>query len=165
MKRLIVLRHGTAEQPKFGHSDFDRELTKRGEDDSLRVGEVLLERDLKPDVIVSSAAKRAFTTAKRVADGCGFERAVIEHSELYSASLSIILNVIRTSISDTASTALIVGHNPGFHYTIEHFGGSDISLPPTAWASIELQVESWTDVDREIESDVTNFWTPNSDSS
>jgi phosphohistidine phosphatase len=162
MKRLIVLRHGTAEQPEFGRSDFERELTQSGQAEALRVGQTLLERQLIPDVIVSSSARRAVATAQQVALGCKFDRAVIEHSELYSAGVEAILNVIRTSISDNASTALIVGHNPGFAYIIELFGQEFVSLPPAGWAAINLNVESWTEVDRNVESNVTDYATPKS---
>ena len=162
MKRLIVLRHGKAEQPVSGHSDFDRELTQRGRDDATRVGEVLFERKLTPDSIISSSAKRAITTAQRVAKSCGFKPDVIELADLYSAGIVAILNVIRTSIPSDATTALIVGHNPGLEYLIELFSLTYQSLPPAGWALINLRIENWSDIDRNTESDIPDLWIPGS---
>lgn len=162
MKRLIVLRHGKAERPVSGRSDFDRELTQRGHDDATRVGEVLFERRLTPDSIISSSAKRAITTAQRVAENCGFKPDVNVRADLYSAGIVAILNVIRTSIPSDATTALIVGHNPGLEYLIELFSLTYRSLPPAGWALINLKIENWSDVDRNTESDMPDLWIPGS---
>ena len=160
MKRLVVLRHGTAESPAHGKSDFDRQLVEIGKQNAARVGQVLIDRVLMPDVIITSSAARAKTTANIVATSCQFQNAVIEHAQLYSASVAEILDVLRTGVSESAATALIVGHNPGFEYVLELFGSEFVSLPPAGWGAVDLDVEAWSDVDRSTTGVLTEFWTP-----
>jgi len=158
MKTLIVLRHAKSEHPP-GVADFDRSLNDRGKRDALRVGEVLLERGLTPDVIVSSSARRARKTVARVAQTCGFERDVVETEDLYEAGPWDIITVIQ-QIPEDASTALIVGHNPGFWSLVQTLGGAIDQFPTAAWAQLSLRVEFWGEVSEMTRSELVELWYP-----
>jgi phosphohistidine phosphatase len=158
MKTLIVLRHAKSEHPP-GVTDFDRSLNDRGKRDALRVGEVLLERGLKPDVIVSSSARRARKTAGRVAGTCDYDRDIIETEDLYEAGPWDIITVIQ-QIPEDAATALIVGHNPGFWSVTQRLGGSIGQFPTAAWAHISLPVEVWGEVTEMTRGELVELWYP-----
>ena len=158
MKTLIVLRHAKSEHPP-GVMDFDRSLNDRGKRDALRVGEVLLERGLAPDIIVSSAARRARKTAARVAQTCGFDRDLVETEDLYEAGPWDIVTVVQ-QIPEDAATALIVGHNPGFWSIANRLTGEIDHFPTAAWASIQVPIEFWAEITEMTRGELTDFWYP-----
>ena len=67
MKKLLLLRHAKSSWSDDGLPDHDRPLNKRGKKTAPQMGRLLVERDLVPDLIVSSSAKRARKTAEAVA--------------------------------------------------------------------------------------------------
>lgn len=158
MKTLIVLRHAKSEHPP-GVADFDRSLNDRGKRDAQRVGEVLLERGLTPDIIVSSAARRARNTAVRVAQTCGFDSNVVETEDLYEAGPWDIVTVVQ-QIPEDAATALIVGHNPGFWSIANRFTGEIDHFPTAAWASIQVPIEFWAEIGEMTRGELAEFWYP-----
>ena len=67
----------------------------------------------KPEYIVSSPAKRASQTVMEISSAFGLNEQNIQFDEdVYLASLPTLLSVI-SSIPDTYSSAMLVGHNPG----------------------------------------------------
>lgn len=161
MKSLIVLRHGKAESPG-SVPDFDRSLAGRGTRDAVRVGEVLVERDLMPDLIVASTAKRATTTAQLLAEGCNYSGQIIPSDDLYLPTQSHILATVR-DIPEEHSRVVIVGHNPGFGMFASKFGGSVDQFPTCAWAHIGFDVEFWGEVTQTTKSEGLDFWYPKMD--
>ena len=158
MKSLIVLRHGKAESPG-GVTDFDRSLAGRGTRDAVRVGEVLVERDLMPELIVTSTARRAATTAQLVAEGCKYSDELIPSDKLYLPTQSNIMSTIR-DIPEQYSRVVIVGHNPGFGMFAMKFGNDVDQFPTCAWAYIGFDVEFWGEVTETTRSEGLDFWYP-----
>lgn len=161
MKSLIVLRHGKSDQPA-GVADFDRSLNERGKAEALRTGEVLAERELVPDLIVTSTAKRASSTAQLVADGSGYSGEIIPADDLYLPTLAAILATVR-DIPEDHSRAVIVGHNPGFGVFAAKFGGDVDHFPTCAWAHISFDVEFWGEITSSAKSEGLDFWYPKMD--
>ena len=62
---LYLLRHAEAEA--LATSDSARQLTPKGEEQSLKVGKFCLKHGIKPSVILTSPVVRARQTADRVA--------------------------------------------------------------------------------------------------
>jgi phosphohistidine phosphatase len=158
MKSLIVLRHGKAESPG-GVADFDRSLAGRGTRDAVRVGEVLFERDLMPNLIVTSTANRAATTAQLVAEGCNYSGEVVQVSDLYLPTQSAILATVR-DIPEQHSRVVIVGHNPGFGMFAMKFGSGVDSFPTCAWTHIAFDVDFWGEVTETSKSEGLDYWYP-----
>ena len=67
MVELLLLRHGKSDW-STNTIDFDRPLKKRGKRNAKQIGMWLLDNDLIPDLIISSPANRAISTAKIVAE-------------------------------------------------------------------------------------------------
>jgi phosphohistidine phosphatase len=159
MKTLIVLRHGKAEHHSAGQTDFERALAERGLRDSERVGQLLAEKNLLPDAIVSSAAKRARMTADQVATASGFSREVVYTEAIYEAGVSQLLSVVQ-GIDESARVALIVGHNPGFWGLVEMLSDSVSQFPTCAWAQLEIDVEHWGEVTQSSRAELSTLWYP-----
>jgi len=159
MKTVLVLRHAKSSWKDTGVSDHDRPLNKRGKMTAPRMGQLLYEEDLVPDVILSSTALRARETADMVADASGFEGDVAYLEDLYHAWPSDYLDALR-SLSDDVNTAMIVGHNPGLELLLEQLTGESERLPTAALALIQLPIDFWSQLDDETEGELLDLWLP-----
>ena len=72
MKRLTILRHAKSSWKDTSLRDRDRPLNKRGERDAPKMGKRIDAAGIRPSLIVSSPAVRAWTTAKIIADEIGY---------------------------------------------------------------------------------------------
>src|SRR5437016_3853420 len=59
MKTLFLIRHAKSSWDDPALSDKDRPLSDRGRRDAPKMGKRLAKRDVKPDLILSSPARRA----------------------------------------------------------------------------------------------------------
>jgi phosphohistidine phosphatase len=76
------------------------------------MGELLQDKHLVPDFIVSSTAKRAHSTAKTVAKAAGYKGDITLNQSLYAAASRAYIDVLR-DLSNKYVRVLMVGHNPG----------------------------------------------------
>ena len=132
MQRLILMRHGEAERPAAGVSDFDRGLTQDGRAESRLVGRALADAGLDPDLALVSPALRALETWRAVAES--FNRPAEEHdASLYAAS-AVRLAAGAREAAPRARTLIMVGHNPGMHQFAIHLaiqaGASEAGAKP-----------------------------------
>ncbi|NNC93945.1 MAG: histidine phosphatase family protein [Chitinophagales bacterium] len=148
MRKLFLIRHGKSswDNPKL--SDKDRPLKKRGRRDGLIIAKVLKEMHIQPDLIVSSPANRAFSSAMIIADEIGYPQEKIEKNEdLYFSGINSIYEVIR-DIDDKHSKVFIFGHNPDFTSFANQFSDDYIdNVPTTGVVGIEFNVNSWKKID------------------
>ena len=117
MKTLVLIRHAKSSWAEPLQADYDRSLNERGRADAPAMGERLKKMGVVPDLIVSSTAKRAAQTAKRIAEGVGYDPAKIQWvDKLYHASPSTMEDVV-AGLDDHVQTVFLVSHNDGLtHY-------------------------------------------------
>lgn len=112
--RLTLLRHAKSSWSDPGLADHDRPLSKRGQRDAPMMGERLAARGARPSAILSSTARRALSTAKRVAEALDFRLDEVRSSQrLYFADTQRILQFIMEQPAEWPEI-IVVGHNPGF---------------------------------------------------
>ena len=88
MKRLYLVRHAKSSWKDPDLDDFDRPLNKRGKRDAPLMGQKLRQADVRPDLIVSSPAKRAAKTAKIMAGQIEYPvKKIIWDESLYAAGI------------------------------------------------------------------------------
>lgn len=110
---LVLIRHAKTKPADFNTNDFDRVLTERGEHDATAMGTRLETLDIIPDLIISSTAKRAKQTARRIAAAIGYDKDKIAFVEkLYHCTPPVFEDVVY-GIDDAVKTVFIVAHNPG----------------------------------------------------
>ena len=146
MKTLFIMRHAKSSWDDASVSDFERPLNRRGLKAAPFMGELMRSKDLVPDVIVSSTAMRTRQTAEIVKDAGGFEAEIEFHKRIYEASTQDLLGAI-VELSDKLDTAMLVGHNPGMEGFVWFLTGQLKPMRTAALAVIELNVESWSDID------------------
>lgn len=147
MKRLYVIRHAKSSWSDPALGDFDRPLNKRGKRDAPFMGARLKEGGAKPDMIVSSPARRAVKTAREIAKALGFPAGkIVEEMTIYEASLYDLIAVVR-KIPDACGEVIIVGHNPGFSDLAGYLASdSTVYMPTCAVYCVDLDVDSWMSV-------------------
>lgn len=110
-KLLVLIRHAKSSWADPTLSDFERPLNKRGKRDVPVMGKRLKKRGVMPDLFLSSPAKRARKTARKIGKALGMNKGeIVLDQTLYHASDHEMLEIIR-STSNTVDTIFIVGHN------------------------------------------------------
>jgi phosphohistidine phosphatase len=147
VKQLTLIRHGKSSWDDASLHDRDRPLNERGERDAPLMGKALAEDGAKPDVLVSSPAVRAQTTARIVAAEIGAAPdSIVKDARVYDAEADDLIDVIR-GFDDAHDHVFLIGHNPGLLEVLEVLIGDTVPKFPTcAVASLQLDVERWSDV-------------------
>lgn len=101
--------------------------------------------NIRPDVIISSPAKRANSTAVFFAKSFGIETADIRIAEvIYEALMSDILQLIN-GLSQEIDTVMLFGHNPTFTNLANYFSPDFIPNVPTCGIlQVEANTNNWT---------------------
>lgn len=159
MKTLLVLRHAKSSWKNENLADFARPLNNRGKRDAPRMGELIRREDIVPDLIISSSAKRALTTAEAVAMACGYESEIRATRAFYHAWSDDYIEELN-EVPDEYVTVMIVGHNPGLEGLVEELTGEWSSMPTAALAQIVLEIEQWSELSIDSPGVLVNTWLP-----
>ena len=132
MKTLYLARHAKSSWKNPELSDVDRPLNKRGKKDAPFMGEVLKEKDVVLDLMVTSPAKRARLTAEAIAKEIGYKKKdIVVDENLYEFSTSGLLDVIQ-GFDNEYDSVMIFGHNPGFTSLNNNLTDKYVDNIPTA---------------------------------
>jgi phosphohistidine phosphatase len=147
MKSLILVRHAKSSWDDPSMSDYDRPLNDRGRKDAPMMAKRLAAKGIRPDVLVSSPAKRAFTTAQAFAAEMDIPKKQVHTAEaLYMAGPGDFLQVIST-LDDTVGTAVLFSHNPGITDFANLLGVARIdNFPTCAVMGIHADTAHWKDI-------------------
>lgn len=140
-------------------SDHERPLNDRGRRDAPRMGRLLRNEGLVPDLIISSTAVRAWRTAEAAAETAGYENELLTTRQLYHAGPEEIAAVAR-GVPDEVKRLLLVGHNPGMSEMVDWVTGLPEALPTAALAQLSLPIQRWAEFDEECAGTLENLWLP-----
>jgi phosphohistidine phosphatase len=149
-RTLVMIRHAKSSWNSLTQSDFDRPLNERGENDAPIMGKRLKELGLQPDLIIASAAKRAKQTAKKIAEGIGYNKNDIQWEEkLYHCTPPVFEEVIY-SINDAMKTVFIVAHNPGITTFVNQLSSafSIDNMPTCGVVATHLDAAHWNEFNK-----------------
>ncbi len=159
MKTLLILRHAKSSWNNARLADHDRPLNERGKADAPRMGKLLKREDLVPDLIISSSAERALSTAEAVALACDYEAELLVTRQLYHASPDAYREVLHAH-GGQRQRVMVVGHNPGIGELVEELTGYAEHMPTAALAQVQFDITSWADLTEETPGKLVNFWRP-----
>lgn len=150
MKTLFLIRHAKSSWDDFSIKDIDRPLNERGKKSAPIMGKILADSGLDPDVMISSPAKRAFSTAKRIAKELDYEKDyILKEPSIYDAEVKDLLHLVN-GLKNEWKTVILIGHNPGFTEFCNYLSGSDLqNIPTCGVAKIELPTKDWKMVSRD----------------
>lgn len=144
MRTLYLVRHAKSSWDFPGLRDFDRPLNERGQHDAPRMGKLLARDGVKPDLIISSPAKRAISTAICFAEALGVEEKSIKREmDIYEAWPQELQRII-SQLPDDARIVLLFGHNNTLTEVANIFTDDLIENVPTCGVvRIESDAETW----------------------
>ncbi len=148
MLTLYLIRHAKSSWEHPGLRDINRPLNERGIHDAPKMARLLEQTGVRPDLLVSSTAKRAYQTALFFAEAFGIrDEAVVQSPDIYEAMPFEILRAVSQLPAD-AHTIFLFGHNPTFTEVANRFSDTFIPNVPTCGiVKIESTASDWTHFD------------------
>ena len=159
MKTLLILRHAKSSWKDVALADHDRPLNKRGLRDAPRMGQVLLDEYLLPDLIITSTARRALMTVEAVVETSGYDGEVHLTNDFYHASTEAFLAIL-SQVPDDYQRVMVVGHNPGLEALLDVLTGEYLRMPTAMLTQVSLPIQSWTEIDEEVGGALVDYWRP-----
>lgn len=146
-RTIVIIRHAKSSWANPLQSDFERPLNDRGEHDAPMMGERLQKLKIIPDLVISSAAKRAKQTAKKIAVAIGYDAEKIQLIEKLYHCIPPVFEEVILDLPDEVNTVFIVAHNPGItafanelspSFNIDH-------MPTCGVVAARMDSEHWSD--------------------
>lgn len=146
LRELILLRHAKSDWKEDGLADIDRPLSDRGRKNAAKMGKWIQQQNLTPNLILTSPARRAQQTLKRICNECGSETQVID--DLYEAELDNLKHILANA--PDVDRLMIIGHNPGlerlFNFLHKHTDETETHLFPTASLAHFVLPDDWNEL-------------------
>ena len=146
MKKVYFVRHAKSSWEDSSLNDIQRPLSSRGLRDAPFMAKLLKNKNVKADLIISSPANRALTTAKYFADAMN-----IPHDEIavknivYEAYPEDVIRTIQ-KVDKEVNTLMVFGHNPTFTSIVNRYTEDYIPNVPTCGiVKIEANINSWSE--------------------
>ena len=146
MKTLVLCRHAKSDWPD-GVRDMDRPLKARGQKDASQLGKLLREHNFSPDLICSSPANRALSTAEIVSQKLGYEGSIQIDRSLYFEGESGLFGFI-SELPSIHDTVMIFGHNPTMEQAVARLAEMEsmYDMPTAGMACFETNAHSWDQI-------------------
>ena len=146
MKTLLVMRHAKSDWGATFQSDHDRPLARRGIKAARRIGRFLTDADMAPDLIISSTATRALSTARLATEAGEWTCEIVTTDDLYASSPERVLEVVG-GVENSFERLLITGHEPIWSSLVTWLiGGGRVRMPTAAVACLDLPHGDWGDL-------------------
>jgi len=144
MKILTLVRHAKSNWKDASLSDRQRPLNRRGKRDAPEMGTRIVNHGIRPSLIISSPAVRAWRTAKIIAKEIGYPAEFLQREEsLYLASLDELLDAV-VAQDNGFHSLMVVGHNPGMtDFANFLVPGLTNNLPTAGVVSVQLEGDDW----------------------
>ena len=148
MKNLFLTRHAKSSWDHAGLSDIDRPLNSRGKKAAPFMGQLIHEKADIPDVLISSPANRAFSTAIAFAEIFGFiENDIIVNNTIYGAGPYQLLDIVKDQ-DKLYHSIMLFGHNPTFTTFANMLSNENIfNVVTCGVVRIDFNVQNWSDID------------------
>ena len=149
MKTLTLVRHAKSSWKDASLRDRERPLNKRGNRDAPVMAQRIAAAGIRPSLIISSPAVRAWTTAKVVAKELGYPREFLQkEDDLYLASLDSLLDVVAAQEAGF-NNLMLFGHNPGLTDFANYLSpGLTNNVPTTGVVCVNFDCDDWSLYDR-----------------
>jgi phosphohistidine phosphatase len=147
MKTLYLVRHAKSSWKYPNLDDFERPLNKRGRKNAPFMGSVLKKLKVAPDLLISSPANRAATTARIIADTIDYPLEKIQYNETIYASSEYDLVQVIQQLDNSVNRVMLVSHNPALTDLANSIGDTAISNIPTCGVfCVNLNISSWAKI-------------------
>jgi phosphohistidine phosphatase len=146
-KSLYLLRHAKAESATLQFSDEDRALTPKGVDDAKKLATKLVKKDIAFDLILTSPAIRAITSAQIIANRHDQKHSLRVEKKLYQADSTTLLAIVG-KLHKKIKNILLVGHNPEFEDFAAYMTGESVSMQTCSLIEFTFELKDWKDFEK-----------------
>jgi phosphohistidine phosphatase len=146
-RQLVLLRHAKSAWPD-GVSDGARPLTDRGRRDAVAAGRWLRDHVGALAAVACSPATRTRQTWALVAAELAEPPDAVFDDRIYAASPAELVAVVH-DLPASATSALLIGHNPGMEDLVELLSGQERGMSTAALAVLTWD-GGWTDADVQV---------------
>lgn len=147
MKQVIFIRHAKSDWGTEFLKDIDRFLTGRGYSDAYDMSSWYNKSKASPELIITSTATRALSTALIFARAFDFNMADFKlEKEIYEGSSSRVISIIKEQ-DNTKNCIMLFGHNPTFTNLCNELT-DDLyfdNLPTCGIISLNFDTDDWAD--------------------
>ena len=150
MKTLAIVRHAKAEHAEYEEKDFDRKLSKTGKENALEIALRIVKSGIKPDLLISSPAKRAFKTASIFSQQFSISTdQILKKDFLYGTFGVKEISRLLKEEAQELNVVFVFGHNPALSWLAATLTDDfNRSLPTSGVIIIEFDTDSWDKIDR-----------------
>ena len=146
MKRtLFLIRHAKSSWSEVALPDRERPLARRGQRDAPMMGRRLAKGKVKPDLILSSPAYRALSTAHIIADTLDYQRDIVVDERMYASNAETLQAVV-SELSDDLKCVMLFGHNPEFMELAHRLSHTITRMPTCAVVQFIFDAPSWSTI-------------------
>lgn len=146
-RKVLLCRHAESKDPYPLQPDFERELTSDGEQQAREAGTWLRSHISSVDIILSSPAKRAQSTASAIATKLYIDTDDIKFiPDIYNARESVLMHCL-AGLPSKVQTVLLVAHNPGITRLARELTGKMLGyLEPSCVVTLSIELEDWEEI-------------------
>ena len=147
MKTLYIVRHAKSDKENDKLEDIDRPLNSRGYTDAHAMASKLNDTRKKPQLIISSPAVRALSTALIFSRKFGYDpKKIVIEENLYETGSAQYMEVINQA-GDSFDSIMIFGHNSTITSLVNTLTDPFTDNVPTCGVTaIAFNVNSWKEV-------------------
>ncbi len=148
MKTIVLIRHAKTESYAAEGGDFNRQLTASGLQDTITMARRLTAKQIIPDMIVASMAKRAAQTAISIAVHMQVDEDKIYWSQMLYQGDPLAFSEKISQLPDEVNTAFFIAHNPGITAFANELAHPHIidHIPTCGMVGLRIDANQWCDV-------------------
>lgn len=142
MKKLYLIRHAKSSWKDITLDDFDRPLNKRGKLNAPFMALKLKQMGIFPDLMISSPAKRAKSTAQAFKEKLQFEKKILYIDSIYLCDTYEIEQIVK-DINDKYDTVFLFAHNPTLNEFVQEHLNITENIPTCGVVGIGFDCNNW----------------------
>lgn len=142
-KSLFLLRHAKAITGEVNMPDQDRPLSDMGFKQATQLGEKIFKKVICFDIILSSPAIRAITTAQLLINRLDLNGSnILIDPRIYQADDQATIELI-SKFNKKYDHLLVIGHNPGLAGLASRISGKTVAIPTCCLTKSIFEFKDW----------------------
>lgn len=142
VKNLLIIRHCEASFNSETNRDFDRPLSKKGNNQAIVLGQWIDSLPIELDAFYVSPALRTMQTLRGIQKELSVKPRIMDAEEIYEATENVLKAAVNRFDNLFSSVALI-GHNPSVAHLFAHLTLEIRDYVPGTCAWVQCNVDDW----------------------
>ncbi len=138
------MRHAKSDWNADYGADHERPLNERGVRSARIMGRVLADGGLVPDLIMTSTAVRARSTAALASEAGDWGSEIQLERSLYDSGIEAATQAV--AAAPDVPRLMLVGHQPTWSVLVTALTGERVEMKTATVTAIDFEIETWGDV-------------------